>query len=233
MGSLRKFNLKTSFCNVFVETGTGGGTTLRHAYINGDFQQLFSIEAFKETALAAQAMFRKCGTVEIVNDVSEVALHKILPRLNCEDNVLFFLDAHFVGEMSSSFGGYQSNVANNVNLPLRNELILIRDYRPNSNDIIIVDDLRIYEDGPYANGNLPPNFANIPSAVRTIDFVYEIFGNRKIVRDFDDEGYLLILPQNSEYALNELSVLQKLSRNFLEKLFLRGIRFKRKLMARH
>jgi hypothetical protein len=224
MGYLNKFNLKTSLCNVFVETGTGGGKSLKHAYFNGNFKKLFSVEAFKDTALAAQAMFQKHGTVEIINDTSESALHKILPRLNSEDRVFFFLDAHFVGEMSSSFQGYKSNVANEVNLPLRNELKLIREYRPNSNDIIVVDDLRLYEDGPYANGNVPPDYANIPPAMRNIDFVYEIFGDRKIVRDFDDEGYLLILPQDSEFALNKLSILQYISKKFLEKLFLLGIR---------
>jgi hypothetical protein len=224
VGSLRKLDLKVSRCNVFVETGTGTGGTLRHAYINGGFKKLFSIEACEETAQAAQKMFRNCKTVEIVNDTSEAALHKILPELQNEKSVLFFLDAHFVGEISASYGGYQSNVADSVNLPLQNELQLIHDYRANSSDIIIVDDLRIYEDGPYAKGNLPPNFANIPAERRNIDFVYGIFGNRKIVRNFDDEGYLLVLPQDSEFALTKLRAPQRIWGKLLEELFLLGIK---------
>lgn len=224
MGSLRKFDLKTSCCNVFVETGTGGGGSLRHAYINGGFKKLISVEAHEGCALAAKKMFRKCQSVEIINDISEAALRKILPELKNEKSVLFFLDAHFVGEFSGSYDGYHANVANDVNLPLCNELKLIHDFRPDSNDIIIIDDLRLYEDGTYVGGNLPPNFANIPASMRNINFVFEIFSDRKVVRNFDDEGYLLILPHDSEFSLKRLNKLQKISRSIQEKLLLLNAR---------
>jgi len=34
-------------------------------------------------------------------------------------------------------------------------------------DVIVVDDLKLYEDGPFENGQISDNFANIPLSWRT------------------------------------------------------------------
>ena len=56
----------------------------------------------------------------------------------------------------------------------------------------------LYEDGPYENGLISDNFANIPASQRKLDFIQELFNNKIIERIFLDDGYLMI--QFSVYA---------------------------------
>lgn len=71
---------------------------------------------------------------------------------------------------------------------------MIKSLRPNFNDVIIVDDLRIYETGPFKGGNMPDNI--IPPAKRNIDFVYELFSkSHDIIKLYDDHGYIVIVPK--------------------------------------
>lgn len=213
MGTLRKYRLKNSGCNIFFETGTGLGSSLRHAFENGNFTRLYSTEIHNQTAIRAQNIFRKIESIEILNSDSFTALSKILPTLDKDDNVLFFLDAHFPGEVSSEFEGYSNNIPSEKTLPLINELELISKLRPKSKDIIIIDDLKLYEDGPYANGNISNDFANIPAEMRSLHFVNSLFNGRTILKDYKDEGYLIIKPNNSLFELKELSQFYRFKRN--------------------
>lgn len=72
---------------------------------------------------------------------------------------------------------------------------IIRKYRPHCRDVIIIDDLRIYEDGPFRHGNLHPEIPRLPEVLRDVDFVWRIFPDRVIKRNYRDEGYLLIYPK--------------------------------------
>jgi hypothetical protein len=92
----------------------------------------------------------------------------------------------------------------NISLPLEDELSLIRAARPNCQDIIVVDDLRLYEQGPFERGNLEEGFGGIPMEMRNIDFVNRIFGDRVITKDYRHEGYLIITPENVEFSLKPL-----------------------------
>lgn len=212
MGSLRNYSLKRVGCDVFFETGTGSGASLKHALDSRQFEKLYSAEIHRETALSAKRRFGDNPNVTILNSDSIGALSEVLPSIAANARVLFFLDAHFPGEVAKDFEGYSSTVPGSQSLPLEDELRLIKALRPLSDDLIIVDDLRIYEDGPFENGNLPANFANIPDASRHLKFVGEIFGDRSIERDYREEGYILITPRASGFRLERLSLASRITR---------------------
>ena len=215
MGTLRKYNLNKCHCEYFFETGTGLGSSLRHALHNGNFKKIFSTEIHSDTAVKAQLLFKKNRDVEIRNENSTIALKKILPTLSKSDSILFFLDAHFPGEVSEGFN-YESNVPNSLTMPLKEELKLIKLIRPDSDDILIVDDLNLFEDGPFQNGNIVKNYANITKNERGLSFVEDIFSDRGIYRDYRDEGYLIIKPLDSSFTLENLPTIYRIKRSLIK-----------------
>jgi predicted SAM-dependent methyltransferase len=210
MGSLRKFDLKSFCCDVFFETGVGTGDSLMYAYKEGRFSKLYSVEIHPETARVATSRFRKSPNIKIINSDSASALSGHLNEIDLASRVLFFLDAHFPGEVSAGFQGYKKSEPTELKLPLRNELQIIKRMRPTSDDIIIIDDLRIYEDGPFDHGNMPEWAQALDESERNINFVYETFPERKIIRDYSDEGYLLIIPKDKSYRLDTDPVINTL-----------------------
>ncbi len=221
MGTLRKYELKTSDCKVFFETGTGLGHSLLHALDNGNFDLLFSSEIHDATANRAKERFKRNKNVEILNMTSLAALKSILINISPKTPILFFLDAHFPGEVEDGFS-YSSNMPNSVSMPLKDELELISTLRPNSQDIIVIDDLKLYEDGPFENGSIEKNFANISDVNRGLEFVQALYPKRKIVRNYQDDGYLIIKPSSSSFDLKMVSHFYRLKRSLkknLKKIF--------------
>jgi hypothetical protein len=221
MGTLRKYELKNADCKVFFETGTGLGHSLLHALDNGNFDLLYSSEIHDATANKAKELFKKNKNVEILNMTSLAALKNILINIIPETPILFFLDAHFPGEVEDGFL-YSSNVPSGTSMPLKDELELIASVRTNSQDIIIVDDLKLYEDGPFENGSIEKNFANIPDVNRGLEFVQALYPKRKIVRNYKDDGYLIIKPLSSSFDLKTVSHFYRFKRSLrknLKKIF--------------
>ena len=134
--------------------------------------------------------------------------------LECDSaaKILFFLDAHFPGEVSREFKGYKHDEPRELKLPLANELRTIKHLRPNSEDVIIVDDLRIYEDGPFEHGNMPEWAQTLGELDRNLDFICNTFPDRRIVKDYHDEGYLMILPKHADYRFKKLFLASRFKR---------------------
>lgn len=214
MGTLRKYSLTHLPCNVFVETGTGTGGTLKHALQSKAFEKLYSVEIHKESADQVRKELSSFEQVKIFNSTSADALKEIFQLLKPSDRAFFFLDAHFPGEFSKSFSGYDGITIDKTTLPLEDELHLIKSYRGDCDDIIVIDDLRLYEQGPFEQGNLDEGFGGIPMEMRNIDFVHRIFGDRSIKKDYRDEGYLIISPTNVSFSLKHLDAWSRLKRNF-------------------
>lgn len=217
MGTLRKYDLSRCACSVFFETGTGTGASLLHACDNGRFEKLYSVEIHAGTAELARKNFARFGHVTIINADSEAALKEYLGKIPLDCSVLFFLDAHFPGEVSQDFSGYTDATPLHLKLPLERELELLQQARPNCADIIVIDDLRIYEDGPYEHGNLSQAEQILPPADRHIDFIARIFPQRTIARDFRDEGYVIITPKERPFTLKRLSLGDRLKRRLKNK----------------
>ena len=96
----------------------------------------------------------------------------------------FFFDAHFPG---ADFRGQRYDVMAPDAVPLQRELELVKKYRPDSSDIIVCDDARIYMMGPFENGNV--DWLQVPGGLQ---FIKNLFQPFEISVNFSEEGYIII-----------------------------------------
>jgi hypothetical protein len=88
-------------------------------------------------------------------------------------------------------------------LPLQKELDLIFQKRTSFKDVILMDDLWVYEDGPYETGLFNNHMKRMGWNITRqeiwqggIDFIYELFGNtHQIVKDYRHQGYIILYPK--------------------------------------
>ena len=190
MGSLVDFNancrklqdLKDKFnSSIFIETGCFRGNSLGFA-IGVNFQKFYSCDIDQEMVDYCLTSFNK-DNLEIYNMTSTEFLDFLLPLLDEHDSIMFYLDAH-LPEHDKTSGAVL--LENELNFPLEEELDIINKYRSNKNDVIIIDDLRIYEDGPFTGGNWDKRFMfNL-----SFDFISK--HNYHIEKFYSQEGYILL-----------------------------------------
>ncbi len=173
------------------ESGTFRGDALAYA-LSAPFTKMISVEIVPELADAARKRFELEPRIEILTNDSLSALENVLPAL--KGNGIFWLDAHFPGA-DAGLTAYDDCNEEELRLPLMKELEIIKRLRPQNRDVMILDDLRIYEDGPYDNGNVPEDAK--PSGDRSLQFVYDLFGKTHIIlKSYKDEGYTLLFPRS-------------------------------------
>lgn len=197
MGQLSDFDVGRFGCNVFFETGTGRGDSLRFAVKSG-FERIYSVEIDMGTFLRYAVPIRVrwlLRDITVIRGPSVSVLRRQLPFLSPRDRILFFLDAHYPGEHSRCFRGYGAVQDKNVRLPLQKELETISELRSGCRDVILVDDLRIYEHGPYEDGNTPAWAETLAPQEKNIDFVRGLFPGHELHRDYRKQGYLIVLPR--------------------------------------
>ncbi|HVG13423.1 MAG TPA: hypothetical protein VM935_00630 [Chitinophagaceae bacterium] len=195
MGRIKRFNLRKlidiSGAEFFFETGTWRGDGLAYA-ARYPFQKLYSSEIIESVATKAKKRFEHNSKVTIVTGSSTEALQTITPSLNA--SCVFWLDAHFPGA-EEGLKEYNEFEDETIKLPLEKEMEIIAKRTSRFQDIILVDDLRIYEEANYESGNLPENV--LPPKVRNVDFVTKMFGRtHTIIRSIKDEGYLIVVPKS-------------------------------------
>jgi len=196
MGSISRFSLnriaKEYDISYFVETGTWKGDGVAYA-LKAPFKRIISIEIVPGIAKTAKERFKPDQKVEIIEGDSVAVLARELAGLN--GNCLFWLDAHFPGA-DEGVKKYDAEEDEDLRLPLEKEIVVIKNTRPTYNDVLIIDDLRIYEDGPYENDNAPAD--TLPKGNRSIDFIFKQFESSHIIlKSYLDEGYLLLFPKES------------------------------------
>jgi hypothetical protein len=212
MGAINQFNLSRIILeysiNNFFETGTGKGDAVAYA-LKFPFEKIISAEIIPAVADKAKLRFQQEPRVTIAESNSIDALSADLPSLH--GNCLFWLDAHFPGA-DAGLERYDGIKDEDIRLPLEKELTIIQRLRKNYQDVFIIDDLRVYEDGPYENGSSPAD--TLPRKDRDIDFVNRLFGKTHIpMRTYRNEGYLLLFPRKTN----------RLTKDFLDELFLSTI----------
>ncbi len=190
MGSLINFDqeckslksLKEEYdSTVFVETGCFRGNSLGHA-LNLDFESFYSCDIDKEMIDYCNDKFKR-DDLHIFPGTSTTFLRLQLPLLDSVESIIFYLDAHLPEHDKTSGQVLTDNV---LNFPLEEELQIINNLRPNKNDVIIIDDLRIYEDGHFTGGNWSERHRfNL-----NLDFLSKY--NYKIEKFYQQEGYLLL-----------------------------------------
>lgn len=192
MGALYQHNIgdyisKYNLLN-YVETGTGMGDCLQHA-LTFDFQNLFSVEIYPKVFETVSRKFHETKAKVLLGNSYEI-LPEILNDL--EGNTLFFLDAHFPGA-DFHFETYTSTTDYDTRLPLEREVKTIKNVRNISKDVFIIDDLRVYEDNTYGDGNWP---LRAQAGGNGIEFIHEIFGEtHNIEKDLRHQGFLIITPK--------------------------------------
>jgi len=177
----------------FVETGTGIGEVVRSIYqINKDIN-IHSIEIVKEIYQRNKDELSNLKNVNLHLGRSSDVLPEIVPSL--KGNTLFWLDAHFPG---ADFGlaKYGDEKDDDKRLPLKSELEIIVRSKDVTNDVFVVDDLRIYEDGPFEHGNWSERSKYGGDG---ISFVEELFEETHyVVRSYNQQGYIMMFPLSKE-----------------------------------
>ncbi len=204
MGSIKRFNIPRLYhqykLQYFFETGTWKGDGLAYA-AKTPFKKLYSSEIVESIAKEAEGRFKNDNRIQIINDASTNALKKYLPQI--DGSCLFWLDAHFPGA-EEGLQEYNQTKDETIKLPLHIELEIIASRIKRFNDVILIDDLRIYEEGGFESGNMPAHIER--PANYSINFVFDLFADtHQIVKSFRNEGYLYLLPKT---ALSPLSASQ-------------------------
>lgn len=201
MGTLSKYNLvemrRLHNLHTFIETGTatGDGTALAVA---AGFNAIHTIEIDTDLAAAARLRFKRHPEVQVWQGDSVYCLSLLLQEVSREP-ALFWLDAHFPGAHTGA--DYNVEPDARKRLPLHDEIDVIRRYRAGIADVLLIDDARIYEPGPYSAGNLPPDWPPLKGVERSLDFVRNAYrATHGAVIDFSEQGMLMVFPRHDRKA---------------------------------
>jgi hypothetical protein len=157
----------------FVETGTGIADSLSHILnVRPDDLNVYTIELMDELHNQLVERFEGTPNLHLIKGYSNVEMKTVVEQLSSEPT-LFWHDAHFPGaDFNINGASYTSEPDPVKRIPLESELRVIKESgRDISKDVFVLDDLRVYKDGPYEGGNW--NLRNVAGA-DNIDFVYEL-----------------------------------------------------------
>jgi hypothetical protein len=202
MGALSTFNLNSFIndygCNIMIETGTGKGDSVRHALCY-PFKKIYTIEIIKEIYDKATQDIKDPRTTFILGE-SLPELELLLKDIKTSDIVLFWLDAHFPGADFHIPGySYDDDISKEIKLPLEMELNLIKKHRIGQ-DVIIIDDLNHYEDGPFEAGNLAERYLYFRDKynLHGIDFIFNNFHEtHNLKKNYQHQGYIILTPKRN------------------------------------
>lgn len=196
MGSLMRFKLdefiERNHLQTFVETGTARGDSLAYAAERPEFQHLLSCDIEPLLAAGACCRFSDDPRVTIIRSDSALFM-QMVSKLDLPP-ALFWLDAHYPGADCGLRSYEQADIPETVRLPLGRELEQIRKYR-SGRDVILIDDLRIYELGEWEDGNLPEGHPGAPTE-NGADWMRYMFADTHTAHTITrDTGYMLLLPR--------------------------------------
>ena len=136
-GLIKKYNL-----NVFIETGVGNGDGVIEAQKHS-FEKIISIEIMPLQVQRMREKFKDDSRVEIIEGDTLNQLPFILASLKNDNNVCFFLDAHYPGA-DIGMGRHDADVSEDLRLPIEKEMKIINIMRPAGKDVVLFDDIKIY-----------------------------------------------------------------------------------------
>lgn len=177
----------------FVETGTGQAEVVQTVIEADDTLNVHTIEVIPEIYDKNKINFSYLKDVNWHLGTSFDILPEILPDL--KGTTLFWMDAHFPG---ADFGlsSYGDEKDDDKRLPLKKELETIVENRDVTNDVFVIDDLRIYEDGPFGDGNWEDREKYGGDG---IEFIEELFDETHyVVKSYNAQGSILLFPVSKE-----------------------------------
>ena len=177
----------------FVETGTGQAEVVQTVVEADDTLNIHTIEVIPEIYDKNKINFSYLKDVNWHLGTSFDILPEILPDL--KGTTLFWMDAHFPG---ADFGlsSYGDEKDDDKRLPLKKELETIVANRDVTNDVFVIDDLRIYEDGPFGDGNWEDREKYGGDG---IEFIEELFEETHyVVKSYNAQGSILLFPVSKD-----------------------------------
>jgi hypothetical protein len=177
-----KFNIKN-----YAETGVGRGDSLRKMFSLGCIERFYGIEVDERLYNSYAQMFSNYP-VDFFYGYSHEVMSDLVKKLN-DSPTLFWLDAHFPGCYFSE-GFDEPDLVKR--LPLEQELSIISDGRNISNDVIIMDDLRMYVDRQFSDGNWDKREILGGNGYQFIIDILEKTHNIK--EHYADQGYIIAFP---------------------------------------
>lgn len=192
--AIKKWDIKN-----FVETGTLRGDAIEYAR-QYPLERYISFEIMPSLAEKAAERFLEDERVEIVlGDSAEILGDKLK---GLDGNTLFWLDAHFPGA-DAALRMYGDEKDPDKNLPLEKEIEAIAERAGKYQDVIIIDDLWIYEDGDYEWGTFDSHMERHGHSIRREDlkcgdasFIREAFKNTHNIKTVNKfQGSLVITPK--------------------------------------
>jgi len=170
----------------FVESGTGDCSSMKIAADLNLFENLYGIDLDEDLYNRAVSMFK--SSVNMYNGYSKDEMLKIVGELS-DKPTLFWLDAHFPG---ADYKGvkYDAEKDDSKRIPLEAELKIISENRDITNDVFIIDDLRIYADLPGGSWEFRST-----AGAENHDFIETLIGKTHLlVEHHQDQGYMLGFP---------------------------------------
>ena len=183
----------------FVETGTGLAEVVRAVHDVDSSLTIHTIEVVPEIYEQNNIRFSYLKKVNWHLGESAQILSEVVPTL--EGNTLFWMDAHVPGaDVGLSSYGDEKDI--DKRLPLRKELETILENRDVSNDVIVIDDLRIYEDGPFETGNWDERSKYGGDGIEFIEKLFE--DTHYVGRSYNAQGFVILFPVAKEMGDNLL-----------------------------
>lgn len=201
MGQITAFDINqivsTYNCTAYVETGTGIGVSLKHA-LGFEFNKLYTVDIDVDLIESIKKEITD-SRVSFFNEKSSDALKKIVEQVKDEDCVLFFLDAHFPGADFHKMSYEESmRLYKKDSMPLEEEMKIIKNARPNKKDVLIIDDLHLYQPGQYQHSNWQHTDIQEEIGVkRSAEFVVNLYSETHQILSYNaHQGYMILLPKD-------------------------------------
>jgi len=175
--------------NNFIETGTGAAEVVRSISSIDSNIKIHTIEIIEEIYEKNKLSYSYLKNVNWHLGQSSDVLPKIVPTL--DGNTLFWLDAHFPG---ADFGmaSYGDEPDLDKRLPLKKELEIIVNNKDVKNDVFVIDDLRIYEDGPFEDGSWADRKKYGGDGIEFIDELFD--ETHYVVKSYNKQGFIILFP---------------------------------------
>lgn len=191
---LNKYNIK-----YFCETGTLHGDAVN--FISKfSFDKIISIEIVESLATAAVQRFKHDSRINIVLGDSSKVLQTVC-ETTLNNNTLFWLDAHFPGA-DNNLTSYDQEKDNDTRVPLKAELQVIQKRSELFEDVIIIDDLWLFEEGPFEWGTFNEHMSKYHNSEKRelicgqdSSFIYNMFNETHNIEKLNShQGYLVLTP---------------------------------------
>ena len=180
---------KTYELTALIETGTEGGEGVNTA-LRAGFPRVLSCEVSKKLFFDGIKRFKDDERVILFNGLSTDILPTML-KLTAKERILFWLDAHLPNQ---HFPDREYNKSVEV-LPLREEIRIILENRDVSNDVIIIDDLKLYDRRLREEGWLEKIVGKFKSPFKEFTDITDLFPNHDWTVMIKQDYALVIHPK--------------------------------------